>query len=72
MFFIFVCRTPTNPKMGLLFVILSVIFMKGGVVRESEQPLLSKHHLHFAPNVLCICLLLFYRPHLEYSQEAAC
>ncbi|MEQ2206635.1 hypothetical protein XENOCAPTIV_000900 [Xenoophorus captivus] len=23
--------------MGLLFVILSVIFMKGGVVRESEQ-----------------------------------
>ncbi|MEQ2184098.1 hypothetical protein GOODEAATRI_004457, partial [Goodea atripinnis] len=27
---------PSNPKMGLLFVILSVIFMKGGVVRESE------------------------------------
>ncbi|KAM7410730.1 hypothetical protein PAMA_020936 [Pampus argenteus] len=26
---------PTNPKMGLLFVILSVIFMKGGVVREN-------------------------------------
>lgn len=26
---------PTNPKMGLLFVILSVIFMKGGIVRES-------------------------------------
>ncbi|KAK5864075.1 hypothetical protein PBY51_001049 [Eleginops maclovinus] len=26
---------PTNPKLGLLFVILSVIFMKGGVVRES-------------------------------------
>lgn len=25
---------PTNPKTGLLFVILSVIFMKGGVVRE--------------------------------------
>ncbi|KAM9752551.1 necdin-like 2 [Menidia menidia] len=25
----------TNPKMGLLFVILSVIFMKGGVVREN-------------------------------------
>ncbi|KAJ8358766.1 hypothetical protein SKAU_G00152910 [Synaphobranchus kaupii] len=25
----------TNPKMGLLFVILSVIFMKGGVVKES-------------------------------------
>ncbi|XP_022622516.1 non-structural maintenance of chromosomes element 3 homolog isoform X1 [Seriola dumerili] len=27
-------NSPTNPKMGLLFVILSVIFMKGGVVRE--------------------------------------
>ncbi|XP_035500213.1 necdin-like 2 isoform X1 [Scophthalmus maximus] len=27
--------SPTNPKMGLLFVILSVIFMKGGVVRET-------------------------------------
>nr|XP_019961440.1 PREDICTED: non-structural maintenance of chromosomes element 3 homolog isoform X2 [Paralichthys olivaceus] len=26
---------PTNPKTGLLFVILSVIFMKGGVVRET-------------------------------------
>ncbi|KAM9344285.1 necdin-like 2 isoform 1-T2 [Pholidichthys leucotaenia] len=26
---------PTNPKMGLLFVILSIIFMKGGVVREN-------------------------------------
>lgn len=26
---------PTNPKMGLLFVILSVVFMKGGVVREN-------------------------------------
>ncbi|KAI4824561.1 hypothetical protein KUCAC02_013065 [Chaenocephalus aceratus] len=26
---------PTNPKMGLLFVILSVIFMKGGVVGEN-------------------------------------
>ncbi|XP_027865861.1 necdin-like 2 isoform X3 [Xiphophorus couchianus] len=26
---------PSNPKMGLLFVILSVIFMKGGVVREN-------------------------------------
>nr|XP_046252378.1 necdin-like 2 isoform X2 [Scatophagus argus]XP_046252379.1 necdin-like 2 isoform X2 [Scatophagus argus] len=28
-------NSPTNPKMGLLFVILSVIFMKGGVVREN-------------------------------------
>ncbi|XP_034392898.1 necdin-like 2 isoform X3 [Cyclopterus lumpus] len=28
-------RSPTNPKMGLLFVILSVVFMKGGVVREN-------------------------------------
>ncbi|KAM9351354.1 necdin-like 2 isoform 1-T2 [Symphorus nematophorus] len=28
-------KSPANPKMGLLFVILSVIFMKGGVVRES-------------------------------------
>ncbi|XP_033485440.1 necdin-like 2 isoform X2 [Epinephelus lanceolatus] len=28
-------KSPTNPKMGLLFVILSVIFMKGGVVREN-------------------------------------
>ncbi|CAB1438355.1 unnamed protein product [Pleuronectes platessa] len=27
-------NSPTNPKMGLLFAILSVIFMKGGVVRE--------------------------------------
>ncbi|XP_061591371.1 necdin-like 2 [Cololabis saira] len=27
-------QSPTNPKMGLLFVILSVIFMKGGTVRE--------------------------------------
>nr|XP_020464752.1 non-structural maintenance of chromosomes element 3 homolog isoform X2 [Monopterus albus]XP_020464753.1 non-structural maintenance of chromosomes element 3 homolog isoform X2 [Monopterus albus] len=26
---------PTNPKMGLLFVILSIIFMKGGLVREN-------------------------------------
>ncbi|XP_070824452.1 necdin-like 2 isoform X2 [Chaetodon trifascialis] len=26
---------PTNPKTGLLFVILSVIFMKGGVARET-------------------------------------
>uniref|UniRef100_A0A3B5B3D1 Melanoma-associated antigen G1-like n=1 Tax=Stegastes partitus TaxID=144197 RepID=A0A3B5B3D1_9TELE len=26
---------PTDPKRGLLFVILSVIFMKGGVVREN-------------------------------------
>ncbi|KAM8862573.1 necdin-like 2 [Spinachia spinachia] len=28
-------KNPTNPKMGLLFVILSVVFMKGGVVREN-------------------------------------
>lgn len=28
-------NSPTNPKKGLLFVILSVIFMKGGVVREN-------------------------------------
>ncbi|XP_029361468.1 necdin-like 2 [Echeneis naucrates] len=28
-------NNPTNPKIGLLFVILSVIFMKGGVVREN-------------------------------------
>lgn len=28
-------KSPTNPKMGLLFVILSVIFMKGGAVREN-------------------------------------
>ncbi|XP_069007881.1 necdin-like 2 [Embiotoca jacksoni] len=27
--------SPTNPKTGLLFVILSVIFMKGGAVREN-------------------------------------
>ncbi|XP_042337169.1 necdin-like 2 [Plectropomus leopardus] len=28
-------KSPSNPKTGLLFVILSVIFMKGGVVREN-------------------------------------
>ncbi|XP_031584935.1 necdin-like 2 [Oreochromis aureus] len=28
-------RSPSNPKMGLLLAILSVIFMKGGVVREN-------------------------------------
>ncbi|XP_054464376.1 necdin-like 2 [Anoplopoma fimbria] len=28
-------KSPTNPKMGLMFVILSVIFMKGGIVREN-------------------------------------
>ncbi|XP_028265005.1 necdin-like 2 [Parambassis ranga] len=28
-------NSPTSPKMGLLFVILSVVFMKGGVVREN-------------------------------------
>ncbi|XP_010873365.3 necdin-like 2 isoform X1 [Esox lucius] len=27
--------TPSNPKIGLLFVILGIIFMKGGVVKES-------------------------------------
>merc|ERR1712168_1762564 len=27
--------TPTSPKIGLLFVILGVIFMKGGAVKES-------------------------------------
>ncbi|XP_068453120.1 necdin-like 2 [Clinocottus analis] len=27
-------RSPANPKTGLLFVILSLVFMKGGVVRE--------------------------------------
>ncbi|XP_068188753.1 necdin-like 2 isoform X2 [Antennarius striatus] len=27
--------SPSNPKLGLLFVILSIIFMKGGVVREN-------------------------------------
>lgn len=27
-------NTPTDPKLGLLFVILGIIFMKGGVVRE--------------------------------------
>ncbi|KAM9504484.1 necdin-like 2, partial [Salvelinus alpinus] len=26
---------PSNPKTGLLFVILSIVFMKGGVVKES-------------------------------------
>ncbi|KAM4611098.1 necdin-like 2 isoform 1-T2 [Polymixia lowei] len=26
---------PSNPKMGLLFVILSIVFMKGGVVKET-------------------------------------
>lgn len=36
-------RSPSNPKMGLLLAILSVIFMKGGVVRESEfQSALNK------------------------------
>lgn len=34
--FLFVCHSVSSPKVGLLFVILSVIFMKGGVVRESE------------------------------------
>uniref|UniRef100_A0A3Q2CK94 Necdin-like 2 n=1 Tax=Cyprinodon variegatus TaxID=28743 RepID=A0A3Q2CK94_CYPVA len=29
-------RCPSNPKTGLLFVILSVIFMKGGIVRENQ------------------------------------
>lgn len=28
-------KSPSNPKTGLLFVILSVIFMKGGVVRDN-------------------------------------
>nr|XP_046220636.1 necdin-like 2 [Oncorhynchus gorbuscha] len=27
--------SPSNPKTGLLFVILSIVFMKGGVVKES-------------------------------------
>lgn len=27
--------SPSNPKMGLLFIILGIIFMKGGVVKES-------------------------------------
>ncbi|KAG5281747.1 hypothetical protein AALO_G00048360 [Alosa alosa] len=30
-----VCLIPGNPKYGLLFTILSVIFMKGGVVKEA-------------------------------------
>nr|ACO09856.1 Melanoma-associated antigen G1 [Osmerus mordax] len=30
-----VCRGPSTPKSGLLFVILSIVFMKGGVVKES-------------------------------------
>ncbi|KAG7224395.1 hypothetical protein INR49_004737 [Caranx melampygus] len=43
---------PTNPKTGLLFVILSVIFMKGGVVREGEEAfrsisLLKEKHEEF-------------------------
>ncbi|XP_038165341.1 necdin-like 2 [Cyprinodon tularosa] len=29
-------KCPSNPKTGLLFVILSVIFMKGGIVRENQ------------------------------------
>lgn len=32
----FVHRRPTNPKTSLLFVILSLVFMKGGVVKDSE------------------------------------
>lgn len=41
------CSSPANPKMGLLFVILSVIFMKEGVVKESERGLFSsEHQLH--------------------------
>lgn len=34
--FFYSLRRPENPKKGLLFVILSVIFMKGGVIKESE------------------------------------
>uniref|UniRef100_A0A4W5LKF6 MAGE domain-containing protein n=1 Tax=Hucho hucho TaxID=62062 RepID=A0A4W5LKF6_9TELE len=30
-----VYRSPSNPKTGLLFVILSIVFMKGGVVKEN-------------------------------------
>lgn len=30
-------RSPSSAKTGLLFVILGVIFMKGGVVKESER-----------------------------------
>lgn len=33
-----VCRNPSSSKMGLLFVILSVIFMKGGTVKDGESP----------------------------------
>lgn len=32
-----VYRKPCSSKTGLLWVILSVIFMKGGVVRDSES-----------------------------------
>ena len=31
------CRN-SNPKTGLLFVILSLVYMKGGVVPEGEAP----------------------------------
>uniref|UniRef100_A0A3Q3WWK0 MAGE domain-containing protein n=1 Tax=Mola mola TaxID=94237 RepID=A0A3Q3WWK0_MOLML len=34
-------RSPSNTKTGLLFVILGVIFMKGGVVKESEHVIWS-------------------------------
>lgn len=40
------CSSPANPKMGLLFVILSVIFMKEGVVKESERGLFELHTAH--------------------------
>lgn len=40
------CSSPASPKMGLLFVILSVIFMKEGVVKESERGLFELHTTH--------------------------
>lgn len=58
--------------MGLLSVILSVIFMKGGVVRESEYEffcqLFSTLALTLLPE-LCLVCVLGRRPDLEHSEE---
>lgn len=70
--FLFVCHSVSSPKVGLLFVILSVIFMKGGVVRESEFKKKIQKHLQNISHFIFICSIFVYRRHLEHSEETTC
>lgn len=60
-FQLFLCphRRPVTPKKGLLFVILSVVFMKGGVIKESECFITHTHTHYTSADLFLMCVHVF-------------